>query len=161
MKQNSHQSIVRNIPRRCQRNSRNKHKSHDTIRSRPSGPANHKIISSAAQRSELTAWARQERSIIPDINQNLDKRSLGSVTSTTTVLIALTAACLGSAAFAAAPVWPVFGHDSRHTGQSEYAENAFGILKWALVLQEGNSTTAIAADNTVYTFYSHCHPIGI
>jgi uncharacterized delta-60 repeat protein len=47
--------------------------------------------------------------------------------------------------------WPMLGHDIRHTGQSEYTENAFGELKWRY--QTGDivrSSPAIGFDGVIY-----------
>ncbi|CAN2047262.1 outer membrane protein assembly factor BamB [Candidatus Magnetomoraceae bacterium gMMP-13] len=48
--------------------------------------------------------------------------------------------------------WPMRGHDAKHTGQSEYAEKSYGLLKWRF--QTDNSITSspvIGPDNTLYT----------
>ena len=51
--------------------------------------------------------------------------------------------------------WPMRGHDSRHTSQSQYIESAFGELKWQYKMGATNSyvrysAPAIGADGTVY-----------
>ena len=49
--------------------------------------------------------------------------------------------------------WPMLGHDIRHTGQSEYTEKAFGVLKWCYQVGGADdvlTSPAIAGDGTVY-----------
>jgi outer membrane protein assembly factor BamB len=47
--------------------------------------------------------------------------------------------------------WPMRGHDSLHTGQSEYTEKAFGELKWRYPTGDiVRSSPAIGTDGTVY-----------
>jgi outer membrane protein assembly factor BamB len=46
--------------------------------------------------------------------------------------------------------WPMLGHDSLHTGQSEYTEKAFGELKWRYQMGSVASSPAVGFDGAVY-----------
>jgi outer membrane protein assembly factor BamB len=49
--------------------------------------------------------------------------------------------------------WPMFHHDPRHTGQSEFAGSPTGKLLWSytIISTSAHSSPAISSDGTVYT----------
>ncbi len=47
--------------------------------------------------------------------------------------------------------WPMFQHDVRHTGRSEYdTSDNVGIEKWKVKLEPVDAAPAIAKDGTIY-----------